>query len=219
MKKTMMFIGIILALFFWVKVSMMKMNIEGVAIMTLEEAGMQFVEHVAGEGDITFPRDDGSTEAEQLAFLREQWREILLLVEGEYRSQRSKYYDASIWTVIKNLPENPPENLVVLATRNIDPSSLRTRLTEGDAEKQIRIDEHFAPPENLPILKKAAVVIYANGGRLIIGTAPGNDHTCRRVYWRYLAKEPAPFDLTTNLVSDQQVKYLTTDGEVIPAND
>lgn len=213
--------GIILAgllLFFWGYLSVTRMKIEEVAAGTMQGAGIQFVE-LAAEHGITFPRDNGSTEAEQFVLVQEHWRESSLLESDEYRNRRSKYYDANIWAVVKNLPENPPGNLIVLATRNIDPSSLRTRLGDRDMQKHIRFDKNFVPPENLPILKKCAAVIYADGRGLIIGTGPRSDGTYRHVYRKPLYGERTAFDLTANPANGLQVKYLTADGEVIPAND
>jgi hypothetical protein len=221
MKKIMVVIGVALTgvLLFWGGAfSVTKMNVEQVAAGTMQWAGSRFYEHAAEYG-VAFPRDDDSAEAEQLTFLQEQWREASLLESSEYRKHRNKYYDANIWAVVKNLPENPPGNLVVLATRNIDPSSLRTRLAEGDMEKRICFDRHFVPPKNLPILKKYAVFIYADGRGLIIGMDSRNDSTYRHIYREILYGEGITFDFTTNLVNGLQIKYLTTDGEVIPAND
>ena len=162
----------------------------------------------------TFPNDSDSTEADQLAFLQKQWHLIKNdMSDRQDDSYYDKFCDENIWTVVKSRPENPPSNLIVLATRNIDPSSLRTRLTDGDMQKRIRFDQHFVPPENLPTLKKVAVVIYADASRGEIGTGMKADTTYNRIY------KGIPFDLTTNLVNGLQVKYLTTDGEVIPTND
>ena len=171
MKKIMLFIGITLVIFLGLQLKVTKMNIEHVAGEALKEAGRLFVEHVA-EGVIAFPRNDGSTEAEQSAFLQEQWRKVLLSVSSEYRDQRSKYYNANIWAAVKNLPEKPPRNLIVLATRNIDSSILGTGLTERDMQKRIHFDEQFVPPKNIPVLKKYAAVIFADGRGLIVWRDP-----------------------------------------------
>lgn len=256
MRKTIKwFAGIIvvgLLIFLWVNHIMKEYNAEEWALINLTSAGREFFATILwqSEGSLTFPRDggqaeltawvrgvseegvviprnDGMTEAEhQLAFLQEQWR--LVQQSDSIHEHTRKYCDASIWTVVKNLPENPPENLVVLATRNIDPSSLRTRFADGDMHKHIRFDRQFEPPPDIPILKKYAVLVYAQGGYTII---PVVDSTSRRsrkettydsIYKSrlfYDVKEAA-FDLTTNLVGGLQVKYLTPEGEeVIPAND
>ncbi len=125
------------------------------------------------------------------------------------------YFDADIWTVIKNMPDNPPPNLIVLATRNVDPSSLRTRIADTDMEKCIRFKEK---KDDLWILNKAAVLIRADGLAI---SAPVVPPTSRRKYtgmYKYIYANQ-PFDLTTNLVNGLQVKYLTPEGEIIPVND
>ena len=200
-----------------------RFSIEDLTPSRLRGAGFAFV---CGYLDtaITFPRDDGSTEAEHLAFLQEQWRKAHVYVTN---TNDIRYCDANIWSVIKNIPENPPDNLVVLATRNIDPSSLRTRFSDGDIHKRIRFDEQFDPLQKYPTLKKYAVVIYANGNGRIISVAPpasrrAKSSTCYRMYkyeMEYYGND-ASFDLTTNLVNGLQVSYFTPEGKtVIPDND
>jgi hypothetical protein len=125
------------------------------------------------------------------------------------------YFDADIWTVIKNMPDDPPPNLIVLATRNVDPSSLRTKITDTDMEKCIRFNEQ---KDDLWILNKAAVLIRADGLAI---SAPVTTSTSKRKYtgkYKYIYADQ-PFDVTTNLVNGLQVKYLTPEGEIIPAND
>jgi len=125
------------------------------------------------------------------------------------------------------MPENPPENLIVLATRNVNPSSLRTKFSDGDIHKHIRFDERFEPPENMTILRKCAVLITAKGhGKIIPVVHPASRMpkatTYDSIYKQamvFYGKNPF-FDLTTNLVDGLQVKYLTPEGvEVIPTND
>ena len=187
----------------------------------VKSAGFHFAYDVL-LGYYTFPRDDGSTEEGQLASLREQWQGLQSDMEDEKRGKhapdvikaQSKYYDARIWAVIKNLPENPPDNLIVLATRNVAPSSLRTKLTDRDMHKRIRFDEQFEIPQNMSILKKYAVFIYADGNtRSLRIDRPNADATYGYIY------RGIPFYLPTTPVNGLQVKYLTSDGEVIPAND
>lgn len=189
---------------------------------TMRWVGQKF----ASEFD--FPKDDGSTGAEQLAFLSEQWH----LLQNEMNDRHGdnyhdKFCDVNIWTAVKNRPENPPPNLIVLATRNVDPSSLRTRFTEEDMQKHIRFDGQFEPPPNMPILKKCAVVVYADGNAHIMpvvspASRKRNETTYDSIYkwWMSYYDKEAFFDLTTNLVNGLQVKYLTPEGvEVVPTND
>jgi len=197
-----------LIFFLWMAAYERKHRPEGVATYMMLSMGRDFARKTTFQ---RFPRDGGATEAEQIASLQKQWREAKPYSEDD---PRSKYCDANIWAVVKNIPEDPPENLIILVTRNIDPSSLRTRLTDGDMQKQIQFDEQFIPPENLPILKKYAVVIRADGSWwMIFPKSKAMSRTYGKIY------RGEPFDLTTNLVNGLQVKYLTTDGEVIPTND
>lgn len=212
-----------LALLIWAVRVYKKDNIREMSVSRMIDAGTNYyiwLLHPDEGLKYAFPFDDELSESEQITFLHEMWNEVRTEKASEHAR---KYYDPNIWTIIKNLPDNPPDNLIVLATRNIDASSLRTRLTVEDLDKCIRIDEHYVPPENIPILKTAAVVINATGSRCIISTNPGYHQKFRRIYldwkpWKP-SEEPEPFDLTTNLVNGLEVKYLTTDGEVIPAND
>ena len=214
-------IGIILiGLPIFLRLAYLKIEEEAWASTPAQWAGRDFYQGVF-MGYYDFPRDDGSTDAEQIATLRERWHRLKSGMEDEERDKHSpdyidalsKYYDARIWTVIKNLPENPPDNLVVLATRNVAPSSLRTRLTESDMPKHIQFDEQFEFPPNMSILKKYAVFIYANHTAQRVRMNRPDDYTYGRIY------RGTPFDLTTNPANGLQVKYLTPDGEVIPTND
>lgn len=124
------------------------------------------------------------------------------------------YDDVRIWTVIKNLPDNPPKNLVVLATRNVDPASLRTRLGTNDMKKHIRFRKE---KDDLRILRRFAVLINAGGGSIAVPVTSSPDRFANLRYETIYRNQP--FDLTTNLVNGLQVKYLSPDGEVLPTND
>lgn len=219
---------VVLPLFFWIDNGLKKMNARDMAVWHLQCAGTDFFRKLKESGAFSMAETE-----RQLAFLQEIWRELQsetgyesdIYSQNFYKS-RNKYCDASIWTVIKNMPENPPDNLVVLATRNIDPSSLRVR-PSGEMYKHIRFDERFEPPENMPILRKYAALITANGCGAIISVVPPTSKKVKATTYNcdytqttaYYGKE-AFFDLTTNLVNGVQVKYLTPDGaEVIPTND
>jgi len=221
-----------LSLFFWIDYRMEKLSAERWTIALLRNVGIDFFYAISGDV-ISFPRDDVLTKtADQLAFLQELWRELYTGNESGIYAQnvdrpRNKYCDASIWTVIKNMPENPPENLIVLATRNVDPSSLRTRFSDGDIHKHIRFEERFEPPENMPILRKFAVLITAGGSGTIVPVIHPASRMPKATTYDSIYKQAmvfygkeASFDLTTNLVNGLQVKYLTPEGvEVIPTND
>lgn len=125
------------------------------------------------------------------------------------------YFDPDIWTVIKNIPNDPPPNLVVLATRNVDPSSLRTRLIEKDMDKHIRFKEKKDP---LWILNQTAVLVYADGVAFAFRPVTSSSRKPNRATFGHVYRDQ-PFDLTTNTINGLQVKYLTPDGEVTPTND
>lgn len=113
-----------------------------------------------------------------------------------------------IWTVVNNLPENPPENIVVLVTRNINPMSLRTQLSTEDMQGHIQ----FFRGRNLPKLGSAAVLVRADGKAIPIIN--------RRSYTVYEhIYNGQSFDCATNSTSSLPVGYLTPDGKVVvPAN-
>ena len=161
-----------------------------------------------------FPRDDAAEVMIYQDGRTGKWHDQLnveqMLNRRELSTQPKEILcNANIWTVIKNLPDNPPGNLVVLATRNIDPSSLRTKLTEEDMHKHIQFKEG---KDDVLLLRGFAGVVRADGRAIRLGAY-------RQIpYGKIYGKKP--FDLTTNLVDGRQVKYLTPEGmEVIPTND
>lgn len=168
-----------------------------------------------------FPMNSRADDKQHLDGQPNQWYSILDV--GKLLSKTGRiidediskaYFDPEIWTVIKNIPDDPPPNLIVLATRNVDPSSLRTKITNKDMEKFIRFKER---KDDLWILNKAAVLIRADGLAI---SAPVVSSTSRRKYtgkYKYIYSDQ-PFDLTTNLVNGLTVKYQTSDGEVVPDN-
>ncbi len=125
------------------------------------------------------------------------------------------YFDSSIWIVVKNIPDDPPQNLIVLATRNVDPSSLRTKLTYEDMQKHIRFREEN---DDLEILRKYAVLFFADGMCTSVPVVSPVSRGANRTTYKFIYRN-RPFDLTTNLVNGLQVKYLTPEGEIIPVND
>lgn len=121
--------------------------------------------------------------------------------------------DNNIWIVIKNLPDNAPDNLVVMATRNIDATTLRTKLLKEDMEKKLK----FTQEKQKGMLKKWAVLIYYNGRIEYI--------RCDKqptVQWQNLSFSRhgnfMPFDLTVINNNQSKVKYLTPNSEVTPSN-
>ena len=120
-----------------------------------------------------------------------------------------RFFVPEAWTVVNNLREDPPGNLVVLVTRNIDPSSLRTQLSTGDMQRHIQ----FVRGRNLPRLGSAAVLVRADGKAIPIIN--------RKSYTVYAnIYDGQPFDFVTNSATGLPVGYLTPDGKVvIPTND
>ncbi len=112
-----------------------------------------------------FPRDCSPGNINPPGGQSKQWYALLNVEQmlhmygrGESDADISRVYlDPDIWTVVKNLPDNPPSNLIVLATRNVDPSSLRTKLTDEDMCKHIRFR---SVKDGLWILKSFAVLVW-----------------------------------------------------------
>lgn len=115
------------------------------------------------------------------------------------------------WIIVKNLPENTPDNFIVMATANVNPASLRTRLTEEDMSRQIGI----AKNHHERVLREHIYLIRKNGETVELqkSLSPQAKFTYREVY------NNTPFDLTTNLVNGLPLKYLTPTGEVTPTNE
>ena len=126
---------------------------------------------------------------------------------GTYKTGTMITDKNNIWTVVKNLSSNAPNHVVVLATRNIDSSSLRSRLTEGDMSKPMR----FVPEKQKGLLRDWAILVRKDGSSVAVLHAA-------TVSLKYIYRN-SPFDLTTNLVNGQPVKYLTPTGEVTPKNE
>ena len=169
-----------------------------------------------------FPQDvcpmlmDPQIDQSKQWFEKIKLEEIIRSCAGTETTDAHKIYynDVRIWTIIKNLPDNPPKNLIVLATRNVDPTSLRTRLGTNDMKKHIRFKKE---KDNLRILRRFAVLINAGGGSIAVPVTSSPDRLANLRY--EIIYRNQPFDLTTNLVNDLQVKYLSPDGEVIPTNE
>lgn len=110
----------------------------------------------------------------------------------------------NMWTVIKNISASAPDNLIVLATRNVDPTSLPQHLTSTNRSKRIRLLYQDDP------LFRNGIILIRKDGMIWKGKhSPNYEEVCGSV----------PFDLTTNLVNGMPVKYLTPTGEVTPRNE
>lgn len=170
----------------------------------------------------SFPRDSGSDDKNHQAGQFNQWHSLFdvdkLLSDSGRRIDKDipkAYFDSSIWIVAKNIPDDPPPNLIILATRNVEPSSLRTRLADEDMQKHIRFREKY---DDLMILRKYAVLFFADGMCTSVPLVSPKSRRGNRITYRSIYRNQ-PFDLTTNLVSGLQVKYLTPEGEITPIND
>jgi hypothetical protein len=170
----------------------------------------------------SFPRDDGSADINHQPGQFNQWYSLFdvdkLLSDSGRRIDKDipkAYFDLSIWTVAKNIPDDPPPNLIVLATRNVDPASLRTKLTDEDMQKHIQFRGESG---HLMILRKYAIVLFADGTCTSIPVVSPTSRRGNRTTYKFIYRN-RPFDLTTNLVNGLQVKYLTPDDEIIPVND
>lgn len=170
----------------------------------------------------SFPRDGDSDGRNHQLVKFNQWYSLFdvdkLLNDSDRRIDKDipkAYFDSSIWTVAKNIPDDPPPNLIVLATRNIDPSSLRTKLTDEDMQKHIQFREEKG---HLMILGKYAIVFFADGTYTSLPVVSPTSRRGKMTTYKFIYRNQ-PFDLTTNLLNGLQVKYLTTKGETIPVND
>ena len=217
-KKIITFVIIALAIFWGITNYRAMTGDERRALDGIGRSGKGFWIHVLNENFI-LPSNDFSPKESWPALLQKQWDVTKL-------DMKSRFCDANVWTVIKNGPENPPKNLIVLATRNIDPSSLRTSFTDKDMHKHIRFDEQFVPPEKMPILSKYAVAIRADCRAVLIPVVPPTSGKAEKTMYKYIYThmpsfgEEDFFDLTTNLVNGRLVSYFTPDGKtVIPTND
>ena len=170
----------------------------------------------------SFPRDaDSDGRNHQMAQFN-RWHSLFDVDKLLYDSDRiidedipKAYFNPSIWIVIKNIPDDPPPNLIVLATRNIDPSSLRTKLTDEDMQKHIQFRGENG---HLMILKKYAVVFFADGTYTSVPVVSPTSKRGHRTTYRSIYRSQT-FDITTNLINGLQVKYLSSDGETIPVNE
>ena len=126
---------------------------------------------------------------------------------GTYKVGATITDENNFWTVVKNLPSNAPNHVVVMATRNIDPESLRSRLTEVDMNKSIR----FVHEKQKGLLRDWAIFIRKDGSSVAVL------HSAITPL-KYIYRNSS-FDLTTNLVNGLPVKYLTPTGEVTPKNE
>lgn len=170
----------------------------------------------------SFPRDSGWYDKNHQTVQSNQWHSFFdvdkLLSDSDRRIDKDipkAYFDSSIWAVVKNIPDDPPPNLIVLATRNVDPSSLRTKLTDEDMQKHIQFR---GENDHLMILRKYAIVFFADGTCTSVPVVSPTSRRGKRTTYRFVYRN-RPFDLTTNLVSGLHVKYLTPEGEIIPVND
>jgi len=115
------------------------------------------------------------------------------------------------WIIAKNVPEDAPDNFIVLATANVNPASLRTRLTEGDMFKRLEVAQGYS----MRVLHGCVFLVRKDGKVIEFwkGRTPNAKYTYREIY------DNLPFDMTTNLVNGVPVKYLTPTGEVTPTNE
>jgi hypothetical protein len=114
--------------------------------------------------------------------------------------------DRNIWTVVKNLPADAPGNFIVLCTRNIDPKSLKLRLTEDEMEREIR----FSDTKDR-ILKNYGIVIRKDGSGYIAVCA--NKSVSSGLSYRCVYENKS-FDLLSGKDRPFTVQYLTPTGEV-----
>ncbi len=130
----------------------------------------------------------------------------------EFSSYISKVSDSSdeltladnIWNVAKNIPLDAPPNFIVLATRNVDPTSLRTRLQEEDMNKHISFIA-----DSSWLLQNCAILVRLDRSSLVvpIGKRTSRFHLLSYIYGN------SQFDMTTH-----DIRYLTSTDETVPYN-
>jgi len=112
----------------------------------------------------------------------------------------------NMWTIAKNVRNEMDDVVPVLITRNIDASSLASKVTERDCEKRLRFD----PKWETPFGDKAYILIRKGGA---IFKARAKYMSYRIVYLN------AMFDAAVDAQSSpfaHPLKYLTPTGEVAP---
>jgi len=112
----------------------------------------------------------------------------------------------NLWTVAKNVRPDMDDLIPVLVTRNIDASSLATRVVEGDFKtKSLRFDPNW----EIPFGDKVYVMIRKGGGVF----------KARRKYMSYdVVYQTHIFDTThaSDGFTKPLLKYLTPTREVVP---
>jgi hypothetical protein len=170
-----------------------------------------------------FPRENNLAGMSDLSRETSLWHNQLQQTITEYTrisgiNVPECYTDANIWTVIKNLPPDPPSPLIVMATRNVDPTSLRTRVSDADMHKHIRFKEG---QDDLWVLRRFAVLIRADGIALSVPIMRNTEKRMTTISGTAgVIYRNQTFDLTTNLSNGLSISYFTSDGKtVVPLND
>ena len=109
---------------------------------------------------------------------------------------------SNIWMVVKNLPTDAPPNFIVLATRNVDPSFLRSRLSEHDMDKPIL----FTKNAEQGLLKEYAIFIRRDGSAFV--------SKCSRMVSCRLVYDNRTFDVSKKMQGDLSIKYLLPQSEI-----
>ena len=118
------------------------------------------------------------------------------------------------WIISSRIPSNAPPNFIVMASANVDASTLRTRVTPQDVDSIIR-------PSNKSTPWGGFYITVTKGGSITHHSF--NRHSsCRDVYALHDSSpklnRPSPFfDLTCD--NGERIGFLTPDGIVYPANE
>ena len=117
--------------------------------------------------------------------------------------------EKNIWIVVDDVPSNAPPNFIVMATRNVDPKSLKLRLTSDEMDGKIK----YLKSEKRGILNTYALLYRKDGTHSVKAFSWFRSSKKRDSYRNIYGHQP--FDLTTNGVSVRSVRYLTPVGEII----
>jgi len=111
----------------------------------------------------------------------------------------------NIWTIARNVPTNAPDNFIVLMTRNVNPQSLRLKLTEDEMDHKIS----FLKPEKIGILNHVAILFRKDGSSYAVNCSKRFSKYCT---YRFVYNS-RPYNLVTNN-SGVPIQYLLPNRQV-----
>ena len=113
-------------------------------------------------------------------------------------------YAGNLFVFAKNLPDDAPDSVIAVASRNVSPDLLQLSLSKEQLDDPLPFQE-----DSVAFLKDYAVVIQKNG--MIYHLRRKDKRTCYCTY-RTLFKNA----FTVTNLPGRTVSYLTATGEIIP---